>query len=273
MSRRHLSSLKRGMSALTVLSMTGRTTAAALAKRINVPRTTAHRILDTLVFEGYVLYNPNNHCFQLGPKVRELAQGLDRDELISEVARPILTELCRELLLAVGLITPADHHLVLQVAMDDEAPLSIIHMAEGFYFPVTFGAHGRLFLAHCAEGVRNKLIAEAQSSGPAYLTSHAPPTLAELEHTRRVGYAVSARPGAKEGVLAVPVYFKGDYVASVHIRFTNFDGADKHAVERYLPRLKQAAHDVEAGLVQMVDKSFDGVGLPLPIAHSDECGA
>lgn len=250
MSRRHLSSLKRGMDALTVLSMTGRVTAAEMGKRINVPRTTAHRILDTLVAEGYVLYNPYNHCFQLTRQVRRLAGASNRDELLSAVARPILRDLCREMLLAVGLVAPVGRDLMLKVAMDGEAPLSIAHLPEGFYFPVTFGACGRLFLAHCTEAVRSEFISDAIASKPTYLTSHAPPTDAELNDIFKTGYAISARPAAPEGVLAVPVYADGDYVASVHVRFTNRENAIPDAIKTYLPRLLQAARDVEAAFVE-----------------------
>ena len=248
MSRRHLSSLRRGMDALTVLSMTGRISAAELAKRIRVPRTTAHRILDTLVAEGYVFYNPHNHCFQLGQKIRRLAQGVTRDELISEVARPILRELCHEVLLPVGLITPVGHNLMLQVATDFEAPLALAQLPEGFYFPATFGAVGRLYLAHCTPESREKVSAAAQASAPTYLKRHELPSTEELERIREQGYAVSARPGAPAGILVVPVYVHGNYVASVHVRFGNHATAAAEAIARHLDRLKRAARDIEAGL-------------------------
>jgi DNA-binding IclR family transcriptional regulator len=175
------------------------------------------------VVEGYVEYNPNNHCFQLAHRVRALAQGVSRDELISQVARPILRDLCRELLLSVGLIMPVGGYLMLQVAMDGEAPLSPVHLPEGFQFPITFGAAGRLFLAHCPDEVRNELVEAAMASSPTYLTPHPPPTEAELDHIRQLGYAVSARPGAPEGVPA-------------------------DAIDNFLARLRQAAREVEAGL-------------------------
>jgi IclR family mhp operon transcriptional activator len=226
--------------------MTGRMTAADLAKRIKVPRTTAHRILDTLVAEGYVIHNQHNHCFQLSQKVRRLAQGNNRDSPISEVARPILRDLCGEILLPVGLTAPVGHDIMLQVSMDHEAPLAQHYLPEGFTFPVTYGAYGRLFLAHCAREVSLELIATALSSTPAYLTPHAIPTEADLVQIRKRGYAVSARPAAPAGILAVPVYVREHYVAGIHLRFPNHPVAAKEAVERYLARLQRAARDIEA---------------------------
>lgn len=238
------------MDALTVLSMSGRISAAELAKRIKVPRTTAHRILDTLVAEGYVFYNPHNHCFQLGQKIRRLAQGCSLDELIGEVARPILRDLCHEILHPVGLIAPVGHNLMLQVATDFEAPLALAQLPEGFYFPATYGAVGRLYLAHCAPDTRVKLIAAAQISAPSYLRQHALPSNEELDRIREQGFAVSAQPGAPAGILVVPVFVHGNYVASVHVRFGNHATAADEAIDRYLQRLKQAARDIEAGLAR-----------------------
>jgi IclR family mhp operon transcriptional activator len=238
------------MDALTVLSMTGRITAAELAKKIGVPRTTAHRILDTLVADGYVFYNPHNHCFQLGQKIRRLAQGFTRDELISEVARPILRDLCHELLFPVGLITPVGNDLMLQVATDSEAPLALAQLPEGFYFPATYGAVGRLYLAHCTPDARKKISAAADASAPTYLKRHTRPSDDELDRIRSQGYAVSAQPGAPAGILVVPVFAHGNFVASVHIRFGNYHGAAAEAVERYLDHLKRAAREIEAGLAR-----------------------
>jgi DNA-binding IclR family transcriptional regulator len=240
------------MNALTALSMTGRMTAAELAKRINVPRTTAHRILDTLVAEGYVIHNEHNHCFQLSHKVRQLAQGHHRDNTLAQVARPILRSLCREVLLPVGLTAPVGHEIVLQVSLDHEAPLAHHYLPEGFAFPVTYGAVGRLFLAHCAEDARRDLIATALSSVPKYLKLYEPPTNAELDKIRDLGYAVSARPTAPEGVLAVPVYLHGKYLAGAHLRFPNHASALSEAVERYLARIQHVAHAIELALLQGV---------------------
>jgi len=238
------------MNALTALSMTGRMTAAELAKRINVPRTTAHRILDTLVAEGYVIHNEHNHCFQLSHKVRQLAKGHHRDNALAQVVRPILRSLCREVLLPVGLTAPVGHEIVLQVSLDHEAPLAHHYLPEGFAFPVTYGAVGRLFLAHCTESVRRELIATALSTAPKYLKLHDPPTNMELDQIRDLGYAVSARPAAPEGVLAVPVYLNGHYLAGVHLRFPNHPSALKEAVERYLTRIQSVARAIETAFSQ-----------------------
>ena len=255
--RRHLSSLRRGMNALTALSMTGRMTAAELAKRINVPRTTAHRILDTLVSEGYVIHNEHSHCFQLSHKVRQLAQGHHRDDTLSHIARPILRSFCREILLPVGLTARVGHEIVLQVSMDHEAPLAHHYLPEGFAFPITFGAVGRLFLAHCTEEVRRELIAAAFSTSPKYLTLHPPPTSVELDAIRDLGYAISARPGAREGVLAVPIFLKGQYLAGAHLRFPNRPTAVNETLDLYLLRIQNVARSIEVAFASAGSAGID----------------
>lgn len=253
--KRHLSSLKRGLAALSLLNVEERLTATELGRRIGIPRTTAHRILDTLVAEGYVVHDRTTHSFRLTSQIRRLAQGFSRESLVAEIARPVLRALCHELLTPVGLTTPRGHDVVIQVSMDYEAPLALERLPEGTAFPVTYGPSGHLFLAHCEPDLRRQIVAAAASSPSARrAVPPAAPADAELERIRTQAFAltVSREPRLAEGVLAVPLYLDGQFIGSVHLRFMKRVYSASAALERYLPPLRAAACDIERAMTTVL---------------------
>jgi DNA-binding IclR family transcriptional regulator len=255
-SKRHLSSLKRGLAALSLLNVEERLTATELGRRIGVPRTTAHRILDTLVDEGYVVHDRTSRAFRLGSQVLRLAQGYSRDSVLADIARPALRALCRDTLTPVGLAAPRGPDVIIQVSMDYEAPLALERLPEGTSFPVTYGPSGHLFLAHCELSHRRQLVAAAACS-PSSRRSvpPAPPGDAELEIIRDRGYALSVSRDKRlgEGVLAVPLFCDTRFVASVHLRFMKRVYSPAAALERYLPPLRATAAEIERSMSAVIE--------------------
>lgn len=268
-----LSSLKRGLAALTMLNTKDRISALALSKKIKVPRTTAHRILDTLVAEGYVIHDLPSHSYRLAGKVRRLSHGFDRDSLTAEIARPILRTFCQQLMTPLGLATPVGGDIMIQVSLDHEAPLALARLPEGTSFPLICSASGHLFLAHCDIALRRNIVAATSLSAKA-AECGLPPTDSELDQIRANGYAwrVNPHPDSQEGVLAVPVYSGGAYAASVHLRYMKRLLAPSAAIERYLSSMQRAAGEIEAALDQALGEPeglFSTVSGPLLLSDSN----
>lgn len=247
--KQHVNSLRRGLEALRILNMKDRLTGSELARRLKIPRTTAHRILETLAHEGYVLHDLANRCFRLSTKVRHIAFGFNRDSLIAEIARPVLQDLCRETLMPVGLTTPVGPQIVTQVATDHEAPLALERIKEGATFPLLQGASGHIFLAHCTPDIRNRLLSAAAQAGSQGDAGLRPPTDAEFDRIRRDGYAISPpREGWPEGLIAIPVHLDGNYVAGIHLRFMRRVLPEASVVQLLLPKLRAAGQEIEKRL-------------------------
>lgn len=66
---------------------------AEITAAVQLPKTTVHRLLETLQCEGYVEQNPVSHQFLLSSKILELAASFLGRLDVREVARPILMEL------------------------------------------------------------------------------------------------------------------------------------------------------------------------------------
>ncbi len=274
--KKHLSSLKRGLRALHFMNYAGRMTAAELAREIKVPRTTAYRILETLVSEGYVAHDPIGHSFYLVSRVRQLAYGFNRDDLVSEAARPFLHDLCKKVLMPVGLTTPVGTDMVIQVSTDHEAPLALVRLPEGTSFPVTYGPTGHLFLAHCSEELRRRIIALSLTH-PSVSAQRLPPGDtpgdAYLDSLRRKKFAIGLGVGSQivEGLIAVPVTFKGTYAASLYMRFMKKVLSPEVVIARHLPDLTATAAAIEHRLNAMADEApglYDGINSLVSLSQS-----
>ncbi len=250
--KNHLSSLRRGLAALNLLNFHGRVTTTQLAKHCGVPRTTAHRILATLVDEGYVVHNEASHCYSLSSQVRRLASGFSQDGLVAEAGRPVLQSLCKKLMMPSGLTTPIGGNMVLQVSTDFEAALALGRIPEGTAFPITYGLSGHVYLAHCGVEKRSQIIALARMSSGSFVALKQPPVPSDvaLDAIRERGYAigVGAEPGCREGLIAVPVYFNGAYIASLTLRFMNRVHSAKTILVQYLDIVQEASREIEQEL-------------------------
>lgn len=69
---------------------------AEITDAVQLPKTTVHRLLETLQCEGYVEQNPITRQFLLSSKILELASSFLGRLDVREVARPILMELWQQ---------------------------------------------------------------------------------------------------------------------------------------------------------------------------------
>ena len=74
-SDQELKSLKRGLKAMTLINTAGSITISELSRALDLPRTTAERVLMTLLSEGYVARDPQTKRYFLTTRVRGLSHG------------------------------------------------------------------------------------------------------------------------------------------------------------------------------------------------------
>lgn len=85
---------------LRILEVLGRSdkpqSLAEITDSVQLPKTTVHRLLETLQCEGYVEQDPETRQFLLSSKILELAASFLGRLDVREVARPILMELWQQ---------------------------------------------------------------------------------------------------------------------------------------------------------------------------------
>lgn len=238
----------RGLEALAALNVRNGATVSDIAAAIRVPRTTAYRILETLCTAGYVLRDQADDRYRLTIAVRRLSDGFDDEAWISQIARPVLEELSDETAWPAALATLAGNSMTVRESTDHRSPLALERYTAGIRVPLLTSAAGRAYLAWCTARQREALVdVLSRSAREEDMLARNPGELTRLlNEARAQGYAsaVRARKAADEVSLAVPILVDGRVLACVSIRFASNAVPMKQALDRMLPRLKQAAERI-----------------------------
>jgi IclR family mhp operon transcriptional activator len=245
-STRPIRALTRGLDALTVLNSRDGATVSEVAQEIRLPRTTVYRILETLCNSGFVFRDAADDRYRLTVEVRRLRHGVDDDAWVSQIAKPHIDELCRDIVWPVSIATLSGSAMMVRESTDHETPLAIERYSAGFRSPLLSSAAGLVFLAYSPEDERNALIdILARSNKEDDKPARAP--RAELQRMlaeiKREGYATSTKPRrlVDEVSLGVPVNSHERVFASLTVRFITSAVPLKTALERFLPKLRQCS--------------------------------
>jgi DNA-binding IclR family transcriptional regulator len=216
-----------------------------LAERVELPRSTVHRLVVALRGEGLVMSLPSGRT-RIGPELMRLAHS-SRGELTREL-RPFMERLRAELEETVDLaVLEGDHvRFVDQIA----APHRLRAVsAVGETFPLYCSANGLALLAELPAEARPALIGtELAALTPQTLTDPEA-VLAAVEEVERRGYAVT-RDQITEGICAV----------AVAVRDTG-GGLAALAVPLPTPRFAGREEEIAAALLAVREEANAALGL------------
>ena len=191
-----------------------------VAERVDLPKSTAARMLATLAHEGAVEQVPGGTRYRLGPRIETLATGLGTTRSLVAVARPHVAELAASLGEAAGLSIPdgREVHYVDQIDSPTPNPVGIRDWT-GSRVPMHAVSSGLVFLAHRPTAFVDRYLSEP----PAALTDRTvtDPT-AIRERVRAVGLAGYAwvHDEFAMGISSVAAGIadaSGEVVAAVHV--------------------------------------------------------
>lgn len=118
-----------------------------VADRVELPKSTAARMLQSLAREGAVEQVPGDTRYRLGPRIERLAAGLGATRTVAEVARPHLAELALSVGEAAGLSVPEEHEVHYVDQVDTPNPVGVRDWT-GSRVPLHAVSSGLVFLAH-----------------------------------------------------------------------------------------------------------------------------
>ncbi|MGO9040023.1 MAG: helix-turn-helix domain-containing protein [Steroidobacteraceae bacterium] len=245
-STRPIRALMRGLDALTVLNMRDGATVSEVAHEIRLPRTTVYRILETLCNAGFVFRDEGDDRYRLTLKVRALSGGFDDEAWVKQIAKPLIHELCRDIVWPIALSTPSGGAMIGRETTDHASPLATDRLSAGLRAPMLGSAAGLAYLAFCPAPEREAIIdILARSSKDEDALARPPQTQlqARLSEIKSQGYAAtsSARRSAEEMSLGVPVLSDRRVLGCLCVRFATAAVPLQTAVERFLPKLRQCA--------------------------------
>ncbi len=249
-STRPIRALMRGLDALTVLNLRDGATVSEVAHEIRLPRTTVYRILETLCNAGFVFRDAADDRYRLTILVRALSDGFDDEAWVTQIAKPFINNLCREVVWPVSIATLSGTSMLVRESADHDIPSAIEHSAVGFRAPLLTSAPGRVYLANSQAPQRDTLIdvlarSTKEEDRPARARAELLRMLADI---KTAGYATSRRTRrlVEEVSISVPVLLLDRVLASLTVRFADSALPLQSGLERFLPKLRQCAGKISA---------------------------
>lgn len=256
-----LRSLKRGLKVLALLNQTETISITELARYLALPRTTAERILLTLLAEGYVQRVPHDKRYRLSPKVCSLSGGFSDDCWIVQVATPMLFRLTERIGWPLAIATPSGDHMVLRATTDPATSLWLNRRRIGVEIPMLNSSSGLVAYAFAPEGEREMLRQTLALSTDAYnrqrvASAHALELL--VEPVVNNGFAFQPPPNNNpEHSIAVPIFIGGRYVASLLMIYMTQAMTSARVIADYAPHLKTLAERI--GAAAEAHEDMDGL--------------
>jgi len=254
-STRPIRALTRGLDALTVLNLRNGATVSEVAQEIRLPRTTVYRILETLCNAGFAFRDAADERYRLTILVRGLSDGFDDEAWVSQIARPFINDLCRDIVWPVSIATLSGLTMLVRESTDHSSPMALERFPVGFRTPLLTTAAGRVYLANTRPPQSDSLIdnmarSNKEDDKPARARAELQRALAEIKAT---GYATSSRTRrlVDEISLSVPVLLHDRALASLTVRFAASVVPLKIGVERFLPKLRQCAASISSSFLQL----------------------
>jgi DNA-binding IclR family transcriptional regulator len=194
--RERLQALSRGLRALALLNRTGVATNVAVAKRLALKYSTAHRVLMVLTDMGLLHHDPLGHQFFVASGVRSLAAGVRDAAFVDAVALPRMRAWTRRHGLPVLLVTQVDGTLTVRASTDTHWPATGEKLVAGSRIAVRGSREALVLGAFAAAGPRS----------------------ARELAVRRQGYAWAVQKAQGEVHVSVPVMSATGLVACLSIR-------------------------------------------------------
>jgi IclR family transcriptional regulator, mhp operon transcriptional activator len=142
-------SLQRGLDILHEVNISGGIRAGEIAQRVDLPRPTVYRLLQTLEQLGYVIRSASDDRFRVSRRASNLGDGYDNSIVVCQSAGPILSDLARRVIWPIDLSTYENAAMVIQETTHTRSPLSIDRGMIGRRLPIMRTSSGRSYLAFC----------------------------------------------------------------------------------------------------------------------------
>jgi IclR family mhp operon transcriptional activator len=261
-STRPIRALLRGLEVLHVLNLHNGATVSEVAAEIGLPRTTTYRVLETLCVAGYAYRAASDDRYRLTIMVRGLSDGFDDEAWVTQIARPYMHELCRDIIWPVAIATLSGSSMLIRQTTDHESPLAVEKRGPGFRVPILGSASGIAYLAFCPKEQRDTLLEILEKSKRATdaLARDRKKVFKALLETRQRGYAVSRRPRriSDELSFSVPIMANERVLAALTIRCSSTAVPEAEARLRFVPKLRTTA--------EKICRDFIAMGKETPLA-------
>jgi len=237
--RQEVKSLKKALRVLKVMNQKGDATVSDIATAIGVPRTTAYRLLETLATEGYIERQPHSPYYRLTSEVLLLASGFQSENLLLEIARPLISDLGARIGWSLSLATPRSTEMVTRITTNHDTALALDRYMIGLGVPMLHATTGFCYLAHCTDSEREILIGMARASGDPLqsLAHHRDKLESVLQRVRTRGFCNLEFSTYREGNVGVPLLTGARPLGGIVMRYIKSAMTGQKLLKEYIPQL------------------------------------
>ena len=189
-----------------------------VADRAGLPKSTAARVLATLVGEGAVEQVPGDTSYRLGPRLITLAAGFSLTRSLAAIARPTLIDLAESSGEAAGLAMP-DGDLVHYIDQVDTVQPVLVRDWTGARIPLHAVSSGQVLLAFRTPAAIERFLERPMERFTDRTLTDADAVRERLREVRRQGY-IWAMDEFEAGIssIAAPIAdASGEVIAAVHV--------------------------------------------------------
>jgi IclR family KDG regulon transcriptional repressor len=196
-------SVAKALVVLEYVALEGLTTIAQLSERSGLPRSTLHRLIETLIDQGFLCRTAHGH-YRVSFKLWRIGSTAVDYDSIRENARAVLNKLVNETSETGHYSVYEDGYAVYIEKLDGLHPIRS-YTAIGGRSPAYTTATGKALLAWQNEAEIERIARSARRFTARTMTKPAD-ILAEMKHIREIGYAIN-RGEWRDGVwgIAAPV--------------------------------------------------------------------
>jgi DNA-binding IclR family transcriptional regulator len=228
-------SIERAFAVLSALA-DGPIGVTEVAERVDLPKSTAARMLASLTREGVVEQVPGDTRYRLGGRIVSLAAGVLPARSLVAIARPILVELASAAGEAAGLSVP-DGVAVHYVDQIDTAHQVQVRDWTGTRAPMHAVPAGQVFLAHLSDAALERYLAQPRVAFTQRTVTDSAALRERLRQVQLDGYAW-VREEFAEGLNSVAAGVAGEdgeIVAAVSVHGPSYrfplDGSEEQIAE------------------------------------------
>lgn len=176
---------------------------ADVSEDLGVARSTAHRLLSTLVFHRFLRRDPVRHVYLPGTVLTDIALASAGHRRLRQIASPLISELANSILWTIHLSVLEGSDIRFVAGCESPEPVRVTARI-GSRSPAHSTSGGKLLLAQLSRSQLHQLY----PGGPAPVTEHTINTMsqleAELDQARADDYAINVREN-EVGIQAVSV--------------------------------------------------------------------
>jgi len=246
----NVQSVKRAISILEAIASTPQGIGVTeVAHRVDLPKTTVARLLNTLEEAQAVERLSESHGFRIGPRIVAIASQIPYTQHLTTMARPYLLELAEATSEAVNLCCLDGDQVRYLDQVQSQYQLQIRDWT-GYRLPLHVVSPGKILLAYGSKEMRQHYLSRPLEQFTEKTITDPQVLQQELDAIRTQGYA-SAYDEFEEGIvgIAAPVHDKtGQVVATVNVYGPGFRFPAEGEAEKITRLVVQTAHKIAARL-------------------------